>query len=171
MFYKQHINVLLLAVLSVTASVAQTIYYVDGTNGSDSNYGTSTLTAFKTIQKCASTVVAGDTCSIRGGTYRETITPAHSGTSGNPITFAPYATNETVIISGADVVPGPWTVSSGNIYTTQSMSWNVEAFNGSTVTTAFPLYHMIAPLSPAKRTIFHFSFLFIYFIIIIIKQA
>jgi len=101
MFYKQHINVLLLAVLSVTASVAQTIYYVDGTNGSDSNYGTSTLTAFKTIQKCASTVVAGDTCSIRGGTYRETITPAHSGTSGNPITFAPYATNETVIITSS----------------------------------------------------------------------
>ena len=48
---------------------------------------------------------AGDTCLIRGGTYRETVTPTNSGKSDAPITFEPYL-NEVVVISGADIVSG-----------------------------------------------------------------
>jgi hypothetical protein len=41
-----------------------------------------------TLGKAASTAVAGDTVSVgAGGVYNEAVTPTHSGTSGNPITF------------------------------------------------------------------------------------
>src|SRR6202035_643780 len=76
--------------------------------------GTSTSTPFKTIQKCASAAVAGDSCLIMAGTYHETVTPANSGTSSEPITFAPY-NGASVTIDGADAVTG-WTQYSGDIY-------------------------------------------------------
>ena len=88
-------------------------YYV-ATNGIDSNTGTSTGSAFQHIQKCASIMVAGDTCLVRAGTYHETITPATSGTSANLITYQPY-NGESVTIDGADAVTG-WSNYSGNIY-------------------------------------------------------
>ncbi|KRF18426.1 hypothetical protein [Paenibacillus sp. Soil787] len=50
---------------------------------------------------------AGDTVNIRGGTYRETVTPANSGTAGNKIKFQNY-NGEAVVVSGADLVTG-WT--------------------------------------------------------------
>ena len=79
---------------------------------------------FKTIQKCASIAIAGDTCLIRQGTYRETVTPANSGTVlPSPITIAPY-NNEKVTISGTDEVTG-WTTHSGAIYKTQAMNWDL----------------------------------------------
>jgi len=100
--------------LVATPSPAQaaTSYYV-ATTGADTSAGT-LAAPFRTIQKCATVAVAGDTCLIRSGTYRETVTPAASGTSGAPITFAPY-NGESVVVSGADLVTG-WTQYSGNIY-------------------------------------------------------
>lgn len=97
---------------AVTVSAAT--YYVDGTNGKDGNTGTSTSSAFQTIQKCATVVRAGDICNIRAGTYRETIRPTNSGQPNSPISFQPY-NGESVTISGADVVTG-WSVFKGNIY-------------------------------------------------------
>jgi parallel beta-helix repeat protein len=86
-------------------------YYVDGSSlggsCSDSNNGTDLTTPFCTIQKAASTTVAGDTANIRGGTYRETVTPKFSGSSGSPITYQKYG-SETPIINGADLVT-TWT--------------------------------------------------------------
>ncbi|MBO9610572.1 MAG: right-handed parallel beta-helix repeat-containing protein [Paenibacillaceae bacterium] len=104
---------------------AGTSYYVDP-SGSDSNNGTSLSTPFQTIQQAASVAVAGDTVNIRGGTYRETVTPANSGTSGNPITYQNY-NNETVVISGNDLVTG-WALDSGSIYKAP-MSWSLGAGN------------------------------------------
>lgn len=43
---------------------------------------------YTTIQACANVAVAGDTCAVYAGTYSETVTPAHSGSSGAPITFS-----------------------------------------------------------------------------------
>jgi hypothetical protein len=100
---------------------ADSTYYV-ATTGSDANPGTLS-SPFQTIQKCASIATAGDTCLIRQGTYRETVTPANSGTAASPITFAPY-NNEQVTISGADEVTG-WTAHSGAIYKTQAMNWDL----------------------------------------------
>ncbi len=87
-------------------------YYV-ATTGSDGNAG-SLDRPFRSIQKCASVAFAGDTCSIRGGTYREGVRPVNSGTSGAPIRFQAYG-GETVTVSGADTV-GNWSLYKGNIY-------------------------------------------------------
>ncbi|MDD5327748.1 MAG: right-handed parallel beta-helix repeat-containing protein [Phycisphaerae bacterium] len=92
------------------------VYFVSESTGVDTNPGTSGQ-PFKTIQKAASLMVAGDACFIRQGVYREMVTPANSGTEKNPILFLAYP-NEHPIISGADLLTGPWSVYSGSIYKT-----------------------------------------------------
>lgn len=72
-------------------------YYV-ATNGSDSNPGTDAL-PFKTIQKAANTVAAGDTVYIRTGTYNEFVDIESSGTENNYITFINY-NGESVTLTG-----------------------------------------------------------------------
>jgi len=88
--------------------------------GNDGSAGT-LAAPFRTIQRAATLANWGDTVLIRGGTYRETVHPAHSG-----VTFTRYG-NESVTVSGADVVSGfsgyrggiydarmPWTLGEGN---------------------------------------------------------
>ena len=100
-------------IIGLWANSAQATAYYVSTVGSDSNVGTLAL-PFRTIQKAASLMRAGDTCLIRGGTYRETVTPTNSGKSDAPITFEPYL-NEVVVISGADIVSG-FAQHSGDMY-------------------------------------------------------
>lgn len=64
---------------------AATQYYVS-TSGSDSNPGTSTQ-PWRTIQKAANTMVAGDTVIVRSGDYPERVQVSRSGSSGAQITF------------------------------------------------------------------------------------
>ena len=92
-------------------------YYV-ATDGSDSDPG-SIDEPFLTIQKFADIAIAGDTCFIREGTYRETITPANSGNAESEITYKSYP-GETAVVSGADVLSGEWSVHSGSIYKRES---------------------------------------------------
>ena len=103
-------------------STSESAYYV-AKNGDDSNSGTSLSAPFQTIQKCASVMIPGDTCYVRAGTYRETITPTNSGTPSAAIAFQPY-NGESVTISGADVISG-WSVYSGAIYKSSSMNWDL----------------------------------------------
>ncbi len=63
--------------LTIPALAHGTTYYV-ATTGSDSNSGTQTK-PFKTIQKAANVVVAGDSVSVASGTYN--ISSTDSGTS------------------------------------------------------------------------------------------
>lgn len=72
--------------LVCTNAFAATTYYVK-TTGSNSNNGTSPSTPFLTIGKCASLMVAGDTCTVYAGTYPEDVAPTNSGSVGLPITF------------------------------------------------------------------------------------
>lgn len=105
---------------SVPSFAAGTTYYVSETTGDDARtpqQATDRTTPWKTIQKAADTLTAGDTCIILAGTYRETVTPANSGTPGNPITFK-ADTGATVVISGLEEVTGQWTVHSGSVYKT-----------------------------------------------------
>src|SRR5919106_938356 len=95
--------------------VAGNTYYVAAT-GSDANPGT-VSSPFQTIQRCARVAHAGDTCLIRVGTYRETVTP-NSG-----ITIAPF-NHESVTVSGADVVTG-WQSHSGPIYKSSGLTWDM----------------------------------------------
>jgi hypothetical protein len=67
------------------------------------------------IQQAAALMVAGDTCYIREGTYRETVRPSNSGSSGSPLVFKSFP-NEKAVVNGCDVVAGTWTVQNGNIY-------------------------------------------------------
>ncbi len=96
-----------------TAHAADSTYYV-ATTGSDSDNGTSLSTPFQTISRCAAVATAGDSCLIRGGTYRETVTPKASGTATARITFARY-NDEQVTVSGADRISG-WASYQGAIY-------------------------------------------------------
>jgi len=87
-------------------------YYVS-VSGNDVDEG-SLIHPFKTIQHAAQMMVAGDHCYIRAGTYRETVTPANSGTAAAPLTFQAFGT-EAVTLSGAEIVSG-WSLHSGGIY-------------------------------------------------------
>jgi F5/8 type C domain len=87
-------------------------YYVDGTNGNDSGLGTIN-DPWETISQANSTLQAGDTVYIRGGTYNNVqgdeancIRPTNNGTEGNPITYMAY-NNETVIVTGRALYVDP----------------------------------------------------------------
>lgn len=96
----------LLLLLECGANAAT--YYV-ATGGADTHPG-SMAEPFKTVQRAANLAQPGDTILIRAGTYRETVVPARSGSVTAPITFAPFE-NETVVISGADLVaPRSWSL-------------------------------------------------------------
>jgi autotransporter-associated beta strand protein len=106
-------------------------YYVSP-SGHDTNPGTLEQ-PFRTVQKGASAAVASDTVVLRAGTYRETVTPAASGTSGAPITFQNHP-GEIATVSGNDVLTG-WTSLGGGVFRAP-MAWN---YNYELVTnTAFP---------------------------------
>lgn len=92
------------------------VSYFVSPDGNDANEGTQ-ASPFKTIQKCASVAGPGMTCYIKGGTYRETVTPQYSGLSDQPVTLKSY-NNEKVLLSGADLIPASWTLDSGSIYKT-----------------------------------------------------
>ena len=78
--------------------------------GSDQGPGTSNQ-PYRTIQEAANVANWGDTVDIFGGTYRETVTPPHSG-----VTFTNFG-GQTVVVDGANVVSG-WTPAGGATYTT-----------------------------------------------------
>jgi uncharacterized protein (TIGR03437 family) len=119
--------VLAIAVVLLRGSDAFARNYYVAANGSDSNPGALDR-PFQTIQKAAAVVVAGDAVYVRAGTYRETVTPARSGTQMAPITFQPY-NGESVTISGADLIPeSSWTSSSGNIWQA-TVSWDLGEGN------------------------------------------
>ena len=96
--------------------------FVSGT-GSDSNAGTM-VAPFKTITAAIPMMNPGDTLFVRSGTYRETVVVSKSGSAGAPLTIAAY-NNENAVISGADVVSGPWTVYNGQIYQI-TMPWTMD---------------------------------------------
>ena len=77
------------------------VYYV-APSGDDSNPGTETQ-PWRTIQKAANTLRAGDAVQIRAGTYRERVVPQNSGSDGNhQITYTAYP-GETVTLDGSGV--------------------------------------------------------------------
>ena len=116
-------STVVLAVLAASSDFAAQIF-VAGSDPKADDKNPGTLAApLKTIQKAASLATAGDTVLIRAGTYHETVTPAHSGSSGAPLTYMPY-NNEKVVIDGADPITN-WTNYSGSIYQAP-MNWSVN---------------------------------------------
>ncbi|OGO22613.1 MAG: hypothetical protein A2144_13990, partial [Chloroflexi bacterium RBG_16_50_9] len=80
-----------------------TRYYYVATTGSDTNPGTEAQ-PFRTIQKAASIVVAGDTVLVRAGTYNGTVTISRSGTAANYITFMPYGSEQVTLDGNGTLV-------------------------------------------------------------------
>jgi len=83
-------------------------------DGNDNNPGTKSQ-PFRTIQKAADVMTAGETCYVRGGTYRETVNLSTSGSYGLPIRFTAYR-DEIVCLDGTDVLDVNWSLHNGNIY-------------------------------------------------------
>ena len=77
------------------------LYYV-APDGDDANDGRSVDSPWQTVQKAAETLIAGDTVSIRAGTYHERLVPLNSGAAGSLITFVAHA-GEVVTIDGTGV--------------------------------------------------------------------
>ena len=89
---------------ATTTTVPNTVtatYYVSP-DGSDSNPGTE-AEPWKTIQKAADTLVAGEMVYIKTGTYAEKVTPVNSGTFGSSIIYAAYP-GDTVTIDGKGIL-------------------------------------------------------------------
>lgn len=87
-------------VLAQNPTIQGVVYYVAPT-GNDSAPGTFDQ-PWKTIQKAAQTMIAGDTVIIRGGTYYEQVVPLNSGSPGGMITYAAYP-GETPVLDGTGV--------------------------------------------------------------------
>lgn len=108
----------LIAAILLSTSLKAVTYYVSP-NGSDSNAGTSSTAAWRTISRVLQsiyTLQAGDRVLFeRGGTYRGELIMPGSGTSASPIEFGAYGSGAEPIISGSDVVTG-WTQYSGSIW-------------------------------------------------------
>lgn len=64
-----------------------TTYYVSKQRGDDLNDGDSPSAPWASITKAVQTLVAGDTCYIGPGTYREQLMNPNAGTEGNLIQF------------------------------------------------------------------------------------
>jgi len=99
--------------LLVTAPAAAAEYYV-APDGNDSHPGTRDR-PLRTIQKAADRLRPGDTCIVRGGTYRETVRLKASGTETAPIRIMAMP-GETVVLSGADPLDLTWQKAEGAIY-------------------------------------------------------
>jgi len=97
--------------------MAQNVYYVSNSGGSDQNSGTNPSEPWKPLEKINSFIPnPGDQILFkRGDSWNGTLAINSSGTSGNPITYGAYGTGEKPVIYGSEIITG-WSVFSGNIY-------------------------------------------------------
>ncbi len=108
------------SLVGLTSIRNSALYYVAKT-GSDTNDGSETA-PFLTVQQAASVMTAGDTCLIREGIYRETVTPKNEGEAGAPITFMADQ-DESVTVSGTEVIDSEWEAYQDGIYKTNFYLW------------------------------------------------
>jgi hypothetical protein len=88
-----------------TPSPAGPTYYVS-TSGNDASAGSQSA-PWRTIQKAASTLVAGDTAVLLDGTYEEgSVNFNHSGTAANPITIRALNKWQAILGSTSGCNPG-----------------------------------------------------------------
>ena len=113
------------ATLSVANATHGTTYYIDGTNGNNSNNGLSLATAFKTISYAVgdgSRIRGGNVFKIRAGIYNERpqlayVNPAIAGNidENHRIIIGPYGDGE-VVIDATDTYLLTWSNYNSNIY-------------------------------------------------------
>ncbi|RKR75873.1 choice-of-anchor Q domain-containing protein [Frondihabitans australicus] len=84
------------------------VYYIDSTNGSDSNTGLSKTSPWKSLAKVnSSTFKPGDVIAFdRGDTFTGAATLSSGGTAANPITVTAYGTGAQPVLTN----PGQWNI-------------------------------------------------------------
>lgn len=100
--------------LVLYSSLSYSIDYYVSPEGSDKNLG-GINKPFKTVQKAADNVRAGDTVYIREGIYRETVNITKSGKKGAPIRFVAMP-GEKVLFDGRTSLIGEWKEYRNGIY-------------------------------------------------------
>jgi hypothetical protein len=96
-----------------------TTYYVSSSLGNDGNAGTAAGAAWQTLAHVnAQTFQAGDSILFRrGDVWNESLVPASSGSSGNPISFDAYGTGAPPNFTGYYAVPkNAWVLVTGNAW-------------------------------------------------------
>jgi gliding motility-associated-like protein len=110
--------IIFIAFLVYAQSVVATDYYVSN-SGDDSNPGTSTTSAWKTLDKVnsmMSSFKAGDKILFeKGGIFRGTLKIKVSGSSSNPVIFGAYGSGNNPVLKASKVI-GTWS-QNGNIWT------------------------------------------------------
>ena len=103
-----------------------TDYYVKN-GGDDSKSGLDDTNAWETIAKVNGETFSGDDNIYfnKGDTWRETLIPPSSGTSGHPITFGAYGSGDNPKILGSTYFgdSGDWTSIGGNEWATANNSF------------------------------------------------
>lgn len=110
------------------------VYYVS-TSGNANNPGT--LASPWTLAKANSTLTAGQTAYLRGGSYVTGISPAHSGTAGNPVVFQNYAGETPTIagnLTGITLDTKSWVTVSGILCTNVTMFASLSSTTNCTLT-------------------------------------
>ncbi|MEK0317235.1 hypothetical protein [Cohnella sp. 56] len=90
------------AVAPPVADAAGTVYYIDDTGGNDGNSGTSSGSAWKSLDKVnATTFAPGDKILFKsGGSWNGRLWPKGSGADGSPIVVDRYGTGSKPLIAG-----------------------------------------------------------------------
>lgn len=102
------ITIVMLSSITVTTSSTRVMaaagmtYYVDNVSGNDSNVGTDSGSAWKTLAKVnATTFASGDQILFKsGGSWQGQLWPKGSGVSGSPIVIDMYGTGSKPLIMG-----------------------------------------------------------------------
>ena len=118
-------DAILAVVVKQEAAAPRGREYVVAPNGDDAAEG-SRDAPFRTIQRAASVMRAGDTCLVRAGDYSETVVPTASGVEGAPITFKAWP-GEKATIWGTDTVRG-WQPVEGGVHRAP-MAWDLGKNN------------------------------------------
>ncbi|MBQ2677255.1 MAG: hypothetical protein IJF54_07660 [Clostridia bacterium] len=126
------------AVAAISVSAAETdptlgngtTYYVDSDGGNDSNSGTSSSAAWKTLSKVNSTTFQpGDNILFKkGGVWTGTLYPKGSGEKGAPITISSYGTGTAMPLidgNGVQFVQGGSWIDAAVYFCNQSY-WTVQ---------------------------------------------
>lgn len=124
--------------ISTTTTIPSTgkVYYVDATNGNDSNSGLSSSSAWKTITKVNNFVfTTGNTVLFKSGeTWRGVLKP--KGNTNN-VVFDSYGTGEKPIISGAIDLSSTskWTYIGNNVWRSSGLTTEIGQlfFNDDTI--------------------------------------
>jgi hypothetical protein len=112
-------RILIIILLGLSDLASATTYYVSSSTGSDANNATSASTPWQTIAHVnGQTFQPGDSILFkRGDVWNESLAPASSGSSGNPITFDAYGTGAAPNLTGYYAVAATaWVLVTGNAW-------------------------------------------------------